>query len=140
MARRDSKMVQAGAWGALAAGAALVIKVAQIFATDGADHPIQAVLYIGGILLGILGAAGVGSYYGSTTPKKVGLGVGTFLLFLVFMMGLSDGIGSLVAAVTDGPAYVADEVPIALVGLAWLFVGYRLMKGSDTTNRMTPRT
>lgn len=124
-----SKTVQVGAWGALAAGTAFVVKVAQIFATDGADHPIQGFLYVGGMLLGIVGAVGVGAYFGSTTATKVGFGLLAFFLFMFFIMFLSDGMSSLVAAVTDGPAYVEEELPIAFIGLGWLFVGYRLLKG-----------
>lgn len=124
----DSKAVQIGAWGALTAGAAFVIKVAQIFATDGADHPIQGILYVGGMLLAIVGAIGVGAYYGSTTAKKIGFGVLAFFLFMFFIMFLSDGMEALVAAVSDAPAYVEEELPIAVIGLAWLFVGYRLQK------------
>ena len=123
-----SKAVQIGAWAALAAGAALVIKVAQIFATDGADHPIQGFLYVGGMLLAIVGAVGVGAYFGSTTAKKVGFGLLAFFLFMLFIMFLSDGMSALVAAVTDGPTYVEDELPIAIIGLGWLVVGYRLLK------------
>lgn len=123
-----SRAVQVGAWGALAAGAAFVIKVAQIFATDGADHPIQGFLYVGGMLLGIVGAVGVGAYFGATTAKKIGFGLLAFFLFMFFIMFLSDGIESLTAAVTDVPGYVEEELPVAIIGLGWLFVGYRLLR------------
>ena len=123
-----SKAVQIGAWAALAAGAAFVVKVTQIFATDGADHPIQAILYVAGMLLAIGGAVGVGAYYGSTTAKKVGFGLLAFFAFMFFIMFLSDGVEALVAAATDAPEYVEEELPIALLGLGWLFVGYRMLK------------
>jgi hypothetical protein len=128
---QGSKMVRIGAWAALAAGAALVVKVAHIYATDGADSTIQAVLYLGGAALGILGAAGVGAGYGTTRPRKIALGVLTFFGFAFFLTMLSDSIGSLVESVVDGPAYVADEFPIALAGLGWLFAGYKLLNRSD---------
>ena len=129
--RQGSKVVRLGAWAGLATGAALVVKVAHIFATDGADQAIQGVLYIGAILLGIVGAAGIGAYYGSTRLKRVALGVLTFFGFIFFLMMLSDAVGALVEAVVDRPEYVAEEAPIALAGLAWLVAGYRLLKNSD---------
>jgi hypothetical protein len=134
MAVRDSKMVRIGAWAALITGAALVVKVAHIFATDGSDSVLHPILYIGGIAIGILGAAGVGAAYGSSRLKKIGLGVGTFFLFMFFIMMLSDAVGAAVDAVVDAPAYVADEFPIALAGLAWLVTGYKLL---NKTGRST---
>lgn len=131
-----SKLVRIGAWAALIAGAALVIKVAHIFATDGSDHIIQPVLYLGGIVLGVVGAVGVGARYGSTRLKKVGLGVLTFFGFIFFLMMLSDAMQGLINAIVDAPAYVGDEVPVALAGLAWLFVGYRLLNSTDGGSRI----
>ena len=126
-------MVRIGAWAALIAGAALVVKVAHIFAADGAESTIQSVLYLGGAVLAILGAAGVGAHYGSTRPRKVALGIGAFFLFAFFLTMLSDGVGSVIETVVDDPAYVADEIPIALAGLGWLAVGYKLLNKSGPT-------
>lgn len=125
--RQGSKLVHVGAWAALITGAALVVKVAHIFATDGSEATLHGVLYLGGIVVGILGAAGVGAAYGSTRARKVGLGVLTFFGFIFFLMMLSDGVGAAIDAVLDAPAYVADEFPIALAGAAWLVIGYKLL-------------
>jgi hypothetical protein len=133
--REASRVVRVGAWAALAAGAALVVKVAHIFATDGSAKTLPAILYIAGFVLGMVGAAGIGSYYGGTRLTKIALGIGTFLGFVFFMMMLSDGVGAAIDAVVDAPAYVADEAPIALAGLAWLFAGYKLLKNSDNVSR-----
>ena len=126
----DSRMVRIGAWAALVAGAALMIKVAHIFVVDGDESTIQAVLYIGGILLAIVAAAGVGARYGSSRAKKVALGFAAFVGFIFFLMMLSDGVGAAISAVADVPEYVSDETPIALAGLAWVLVGYKLRASS----------
>lgn len=129
--RKGSRLVRMGAWAALIAGAALVVKVAHIFAVDGSEHVLQAILYLGGIALAIPAAIGVGASYGSTKPRKVGWGFLAFFGFVFFIMMLSDAVGAAIGAVYDAPAYVGDEVPIALAGLAWLAVGYRLLNKGD---------
>lgn len=134
--KQDSKMVRAGAWAALITGAALVVKVAHIFATDGSDSTLHGVLYLGGILMGILAAAGVGAAYGSTRPKKSGLGVLTFFGFVFFLTMLSDGVGAALDAIVDAPAYVADEFPIAVAGTAWLVIGYKLLNKAERPTRV----
>ena len=95
MEATQSKVVRVGAWGALLAGAALLVKVAHIFVVDGADSTIHGVLYLGGLVLGIAGAAGVGARYGSTRVKKIAIGFGTFFLFIFFLMMLSDAVASM---------------------------------------------
>lgn len=135
--REGSRVVRIGAWAALAAGAALVVKVAHIFATDGAESTIQAILYLGGAALGILGAAGVGAGFGRTRSRKIAIGVVTFVGFAFFLTMLSDPVGAFLDAVVDAPAYVGDELPIALAGLGWLFVGYKLLNRSERTPPVT---
>lgn len=129
----QSKVVRVGAWAALIAGAALLVKVAHIFAVDGASNPIQPALYLGAVVLGIAGAAGVGALYGSTRAKKIAIGFAVFFGFIFFLMMLSDVVGALIEAVVDDPEYVAEEVPVALAGLAWLVVGYKL-RGSTRSS------
>lgn len=134
--KQGSKMVRVGAWAALISGAALVVKVVHIFATDGSDSILQGVLYLGGILMSIVAAAGVGAAYGSTRPKRIGLGVLTFFGFVFFLMMLSDGVGAAIDAIVDAPAYVADEFPIALAGAAWLVIGYKLLNEAERPTRV----
>lgn len=128
-AASQSKMVRIGGWAALVAGAALLIKVAHIFVVDGEDSMIQVVLYLGGILLAIVAAAGVGARYGSTRGKKILIGFAAFFGFILFLTMLSDGVGAAIDALADVPEYVSDEAPIALAGIAWLVVGYKLRTG-----------
>lgn len=130
-ASRDSRLVQIGGWAALICGAALLVKVANIFLVEGANNPIQPALYLGAIAVATVAAAGVGARYGSSKAKKVAIGVATFVGFVFFLMMLSDAIGGLIDGVADVPAYVPDEAPIALAGIAWLIVGYKLRASTD---------
>lgn len=117
----------------MAAGAAFLVKVAHIFATDGSDHTIQGVLYLGGILLGIAGAVGVGARYGSTRLKKFGVGLAAFFGVMFFLTVLSDGVKALINSVADVPEYVATEIPVALLGAVWLVAGYKLWTSNEAT-------
>lgn len=129
-AASQSRMVRIGGWAAVVAGAALLIKVAHIFVVDGEESLIQVVLYLGAILVAIVAAAGVGARYGSTRGKKISIGFAAFFGFIFFLTMLSDGIGAAIDALADVPEYVSDEAPIALAGIAWLVVGYKLRTGS----------
>lgn len=125
-AASQSRMVRIGGWAAVVAGAALLIKVAHIFVVDGEESLIQVVLYLGAILVAIIAAAGVGDRYGSTRGKKISIGFAAFFGFIFFLTMLSDGVGAAIDALADVPEYVSDEAPIALAGIAWLVVGYKL--------------
>jgi hypothetical protein len=127
----QSKVVRIGAWAALVTGAVLLVKVAHIFVVDGEEYSIQGILYLAGVVLAIGGAAGIGARYGSSRPRRIALGFAAFFGFLFFLTMLSDGVGALVEAVSDGPQYVADEMPIALAGIVWLIAGYKLRSSSD---------
>ena len=135
METNGSKVVRVGAVAGLIAGAALLIKVAHIFVLDGAEQPIQGVLYLGGIVLTIAAAAGVGARYGSRALTKTLLGFGAFFAGVFFLMMLSDGVKAAIQAVADVPEYVATEIPVALMGLVWLVVGYRLWRAGSTSVR-----
>lgn len=127
-----------GAWCALVAGAAMLVKVAHIFATDGSDQLLHGVLYLGAILVAIPAAAGVGAHYGSSRLKKFGLGFLTFFLFVFFLMMLSDGMKAAIHAVVDVPEYVATELPVALAGIVWLVVGYKIWSSTGRRRGIGP--
>ena len=135
MEPKPSRVVRAGAVAGVIAGAAMLIKVAHIFVLDGAEQPIQGVLYLGGIVLTIAAAAGVGGRFGRRPLTKALLGFGAFFVTLFFLTMLSDGVKAGIHAVADVPEYVATEIPVALVGLVWLVVGYRLWRASSTSLR-----
>lgn len=108
---------------AIAAGVAFIVKVALILVTaNEVSATPMVVLYLGAIVLGLVAAGAYAASRDTTRPWKVG----TFLLiafaFLMYIVGLSDGVGELVASFSD-EAYVQDEVPVAVIGLVWLAVG-----------------
>lgn len=131
METKRSKVVRIGGIAALIAGAAMLVKVAHIFATDGSDQMVHGVLYLGAIVLTIGGAAGVGARYGRSRVTKSLLGFGAFFASVFFLMMLSDGVKAAIHAVADVPEYVATEIPVALAGLVWLLAGYRLWKTGE---------
>jgi hypothetical protein len=85
-------------------------------------------------VLAIPAAAGVGARFGASRWSKTGLGVGTFVGFLFFLMMLSDGVKAAIHAVVDVPEYVATELPVAMVGVVWLAIGYRLWVSAARRN------
>jgi hypothetical protein len=55
-------------------------------------------------------------------------------------MMLSDGFEALIHAVADVPNYVAEEGGIAVIGLGWLVIGYKLLAGPKEKRFTAPET
>ena len=139
--RSESRLVRWGAIAAMVAGAALVLKVTVIFVTDGSvDDSITIPLYVGGYLIPLFAAAGIAAKYASRWFTRVGVWFGVFLLHAMYITMLSDGVKGLINAIADVPAYVANEAPVALIGLAWLVVGYKLFAGPTEKRFTAPET
>ena len=139
--RPESRLVRWGAIAAMVAGAALVLKVTFIFVTDGnASDSITAALYIGGYLIPLFAAAGIAAKFASRWFTRVGVWFGVFLLHAMYITMLSDGVKGLINAVADVPTYVGDEGPVALIGLVWLVVGYKLFAGPKEKRFTSPET
>lgn len=115
-------------WGwipAAASGAVLLLKAGLIiFSGNAIPASVQGVLYFGGLLLGVVAAAGIAARFSGVLPK-IGVFLGIVVLFLICITMLFDGVELLVAPFTDAQ-HVIDEVPIAVAGLVWLLVGLRL--------------
>lgn len=114
-----------GTIAALAAGVALLTKVAVIVITaNTAPDAVTTVLYFAGVALPLMAAAAIAS----GRPRllsRIGVWVAVVLAHLFFITTLSDSVGSLVEVFTD-QAYLTDEIPLAVLGLIWLIVGLRM--------------
>jgi hypothetical protein len=124
--RSTSRLVRSSALAAIVAGALLVVKVAYIFAIDGAENAAQSVLYLAGLALPLFAASGVAAHLARRTVSRIGAYLGIVLAHVMFVLMLSDGVKGLINAIADVPEYVATEIPVAVAGLAWIVVGYRL--------------
>lgn len=110
-------------WVAALAGAALTLKIALIAAAgDGMSDTPFAILYLGGLALGLAASVGVGLRQRGAL-RSLGLGLGSAVLLLAWIMGLGEVLEPLIGLVTssttaqeEGPILVAGLV---LLGLAW---------------------
>ncbi len=96
-----------------------------MYATGGAESLAAAVLYVAGMLLPLFGSAAVAAYFGR--DKGAGVRIAIYLIvvlgFLFYITMFSEGLEA--AARAAGAAdYVAIEVPIAVAGAVWLWLGY----------------
>lgn len=106
---------------AVISGAILLLKAALIIGSeDGLDETLTALLYLAGVLLGIVAAVGAGlrARPGRRTLVAVGLSV-AFVMFII--SGITE---PLFGALSDS-AWVEDEGPIGLLGLIVLLLGAR---------------
>lgn len=121
----SSRIRQLGTAAALVAGVALLTKVLLIVATANTISPTpMAMLYLIGVLAPLVAAAGI-SAGRDGLPKRLGVYLAVVVSHLLFIVALSDGLGTLVAVFTD-EAHLSDEIPIAVLGLIWLMVGFRM--------------
>jgi hypothetical protein len=98
------------------AGAALVVKGTLIIAThnevsDGA----MAALYLSGLALGVVAAAGAGLRQ-QTWAKGLLVGVGSALALVLWIMGVGDAIKPVVGLISS-TEHVQVEVPVVLAGV-----------------------
>lgn len=106
------------------AGAALTLKVTLILVTaNRVAESSMGVLYLGGLLLGLVACVGVGLRQRGAL-RGIGLGLGSAILLAGWIVGLGDTLKPAIGAFSDR-VYVRDEVPVllaglALLGLAWL--------------------
>lgn len=118
---------------ALAGGVFLLVKVALIIATaNNVPDALEGGLYLAGVLVPLFATAGIAVAVAPRAGKlaKVGLGVLVALVHAFYITMLSDSVGALVQQFTD-EAYLTDEVPVAVLGLVWVLVGWWL-RGRDS--------
>lgn len=111
-------------WVAALSGAALTLKVLLIFAggDDVPDAPF-AVLYLGGIAAGLVAALGAGLRQRGVL-RGIGIGLGSAILLVAWIMGLGEVLEPVVALVSDR-TYVQEETPILVAGLVLLALAWR---------------
>lgn len=105
-------------------GAAYVFKVSLILATDNriSEGPM-AVLYLGGLALGLAAAVGAGLRQRGVL-RSLAVGAGSAVLLIAWIMGLGEVLEPALAAVSDAQ-HVQDEVPILVAGLVLLVLAWR---------------
>lgn len=108
---------------AVLAGTALLVKgLVSAVQGDAAPDTAMAVLYLGGLLLGVTAAVGAGLRRGGWSGAA--LGAGLAVLLVAWIMGLGESLEAVIGTVTDDRA-AQEELPIALAGvvvlaLAWV--------------------
>lgn len=137
---------------AAAAGTVLALKAVLVMASDDGAPTAMGVLYLVGLLLGLIAAIGAASRQHGVV-RRVGVGLGCAALLVLWILGLGDVLKPVVGLVTDYQ-HAKNEVPIllagsVLIGLAWSArardlgagVGVRetvLPTGRSTTVRAEP--
>jgi hypothetical protein len=129
-------------WGSLAAmltGGVLIVKVAIVYATQGAESIAAASLYVAGMLLALLASAGVAAYVGRNRGRATRIGVYVLVVlgYVLFITTFSEGVEAAFIAVAGAPEYVAIEIPIALAGAVWLWFGYRIWTKTEEGHEPT---
>ena len=120
-----------GTAASIAAGVALVAKVAVIAATSGTVRSIvTSTLYILGLTLPLIAAAGIASRRNGRAAM-IGSYVAVVLASLFFIMNVSDALEGVVEIFTD-KLYLIEELPLAVLGVIWLIVGLN-MRAHDRT-------
>lgn len=111
------------AYAAVVAGAALLLKAVLIIGSENAvaEGPMTA-LFLGGLLLALAAAIGCGLQ--QRRGRRALTAVGLSLAVVFYVIGLSDGVGSAFAQLSDAP-WVGDEGPVGLLGVVLLALGAR---------------
>ncbi len=108
---------------AAAAGAVLALKAVLVMATGDGVPDATAVMYLGGLLLGVVAAIGAGVRQRGWV-RSIGVGMGGTLLLVLWIMGLGDALKPVIGVVNDSDI-VKAEIPILLAGLVLLALAWR---------------
>ncbi|HVM27553.1 MAG TPA: hypothetical protein VM433_07765 [Mycobacteriales bacterium] len=106
-----------------AAGAALLLKAALIIGSgNGVGEGPMGVLYLLGLLLGLVAAVGAGLRRRGAA-RRAGVAVGGVVLLVLWVIGLGEAVEPVVALVSDAQ-HVQDEFPVGLAGVALLALSW----------------
>jgi hypothetical protein len=106
-------------------GAILVLKVVLILAShnDALEGPMGGISHVSGVGLGLVAAIGLGLRQAGV-GRRVAVGFGAAVLWVLSIMGLFDPLLTPLVELFSKADYVVDEVPIAVAGLALLVAAY----------------
>lgn len=111
-------------YAAIAAGTILLIEQVIIFGSQGeATSPVLVVMYLGGVF--IAGVAAIGFALSRRPGRRLLWGAGLLIALFAWVIGLGSIVGPAFEAVFGNEEYVADEGPVALLGLVLLALGAR---------------
>ena len=119
-------------------GAAWATKVAVIAASDGDGGPVVSFLYLTGVLLVLLGSTWVGARLaGDRHPVVLALLVAASPLLAFVSYAVLEPLAQGVLR-DAGPAWLEEEVGIAVTGLFWLAVSLPAWLGAPPRPRRAP--
>ena len=109
-------------------GAAWVVKVLYIVvALEPEEHDIvTTVLYITGFVVHIGAAVGIAVWMGRSLAARAVIYLLVVLLHVFTITFLSEGVEALADPLLTDTPHLVPEVPVALIGLIWLFLGHRM--------------
>ncbi len=121
----STTLTRVGAVAAIATGVALITKVTVAVVTAGqVDAAVTGTLYVAGMALPLIAAAGIASALGGGWPKMIAVFGAILLAHAMYVTTLSDGVGALVEQFTD-------EAYLAVLGSVWLILGFALRRRLD---------
>lgn len=107
---------------AIAAGAVLLVKAVIVISSD--DEALTAAtgwMYLAGLLLAVAAAVG---YAISRERRRALVGIGLVVAIVAWVIGVGDLLTPVFELFSDSE-YLADEGPIAILGLVLLALGAR---------------
>lgn len=114
---------------AAVAGTALTVKAGMLI-LGGADAlgPAEGLLYLGGLLLGLVACIGIGVRQDGL-GRSLAVGLASSLLLVAWVIGLGEVVEPLVGLVSDSRV-IREETAVLIAGLALLGVS-ALMRSRD---------
>ena len=123
-------------WGGLlgmVGGAAWILKVLYIVvALEPEEHDlVTTALYVAGFVLPLGAAVGVAAWVAgdSGVLKRTATYLAVVMLHVFTVTTLSEGIEALVDPLLSDSSHLVPEVPVALIGVIWFVLGYRMWSG-----------
>ena len=111
-------------------GAAWIVKVLYIIvALEPEEHDlVTTVLYLAGFLIPLGAAVGLAAWLGRRRGllAKMAIYVTVVLLHVFTITFFSEGIEALADPMLTEAPHLVPEVPVALIGVVWFVLGYRM--------------